>query len=116
MFSGKIEVRCKMYYVVYLIHFDLHVALPYTWVRDPIQTLEMIMYHGIGLKRNKVYWCFSSENANAQIEKNGELIPNIEFQPNFDAPASRKFPCHEGMYMCRIVELFGKYIQTRQKV
>lgn len=94
-----------MYYVVYLVEFDVQIAIPYTWIQDDMLMLQKFVRGGMNC--SQTHWCFSSNKVEAKVIQNGKSIPNIDFAADFDSAPSDFFPCDAGIFKCRVMDFFG---------
>lgn len=91
-----LNLSCKMYFVVYLIHQKRNVVIPQNWIRDVENHIEKFMNYGVN--SNQIFVCFYTNNV-AAVDSNGAI--RLDFPANFQARFFAKFPS-EGLYLCQI--------------
>lgn len=96
-----------MYYVVYLLDFDLYITIPTTWIRNSSEMFKKFVHGGVNC--SQTHWCYFSNRADAQIKQNGITMPNMKFKANFNVAESDVFPCEEGIFQCMAANFFGKF-------
>lgn len=96
-----------MYYVVYLIDFDLFIVVPIFWIREDTKMLRKFVKKG--MNNSQTHLCFYSRLEEAQVTVNEENIPDINLKPNFNIEMGGTFPCDAGVFHCRVVSFYGEY-------
>lgn len=100
------KYKTKMYYVVYLIHFEVYIIIPYTWIRESEKMMQKFIRNGVNCAQT--HWCFFSDYPEAHAILSGHSVPNIKYEADFNALQSEKFPCNKGIFQCRVIDFFGE--------
>lgn len=111
-FASKIQV--KMYFAVLLTDFGIEVVVPWTWIENCKKVLKKFMFFGLNQKKNQIHWCYYSNRDDAQICENGVTIPNSAFQADFTIARGSRFPCDAGVFRCKVLDYFGKFLVTQR--
>lgn len=87
-----------MYFVVYILKAKRCVVVPYTWIADLQNHLELFLNRGINA--NKQHKVFYTDNPRAFAND----LPLLDFPPNENVGLSARFP-EEGWFICYVKKL-----------